>query len=807
MTSPNSDHLMERWFSLRGKKPLPFQIEAWNSFFDGNSGLICVPTGAGKTYAAYLPALARMHSNQNMSSKAIKILYITPLRALAKNIEQALTAPIEDLKLPYIVERKTGDTPAAKRAKLKKNPPDVLLTTPESLAIMLADSDSSTAFQFLQTIIVDEWHELLSSKRGVLLELCLSRLKKCSSQVQIWGLTATLGNIAEAARACVGLDRKPKIITAKMEREVIIKSILPHTLEKLPWAGYMGIKMLPLVLEQLSPEHPALIFTNTRSQAEKWYQAILHERPEWKNIIALHHSAIAKKVREKIEEEIFNGMLRFVVCTSSLDLGIDLPKVDKVIQIGSPKSISRLIQRAGRSSHLPLTPCHIAIVPTHALEVVEFKAYRSALEEHFLEDRKPLHQCYDVLLQHMMTCAMGGGFTKEQLFNEITTTECYKSLSIQQFEDCLDFLMTGGSALKAYPEYSKLHLFGQIYKAIDPAVIRRHKMNIGTISSDAYIQVQLLKGKALGYIEESFLTQLKEGASFLFAGKHLKLVQYREMTAYVRISHDRNPQTVSWRGSRLPFSASLGSVLRQTIGSKKEGPDLNIYLQLMQLQQKISHVPLENELLLEIYKSREGWHLFVYPFEGKTIHEGLATLIAHRLSKSMKATFTISCNDYGFELLSNKPLSTEHLTKELFSTQNVKGEIMDLINMHEAAKGCFRDIARIAGLIFQGYPKKHKSLRQVQISTSLIYEVFEKYDPDHLLLKQARHEVLKSKFEEERIHSVLERIFNSKLMIKTLLKLSPFSLPIYAERMSDRLSNETLAERIASIQNSWKKSV
>jgi ATP-dependent Lhr-like helicase len=298
---------------------------------------------------------------------------------------------------------------------------------------------------------------------------------------------------------------------------------------------------------------------------------------------------------------------------------------------------------------------------------------------------------------------------------------------------------------------------------------------------------------------------LKPGDTFLFAGKHLKLVQYRDMTAYVRLSSDKNPQTTSWRGSRLPFSAPLGKVLRQTICSTEESPENAIINKIMELQKKISYAPNEDELLIEILKTREGWHLFFYPFEGKTIHEGLAMLIAHRLAKTMKATFTLSCNDYGFEILSNKPFEINLLTKDLFSTQHDREEIKALINMQESGKGCFRDIARIAGLIFQGYPGKQKSHRQVQISTSLIYEVFEKYDKDNLLLKQAKSEVLEKQFEQERLHIVLERISGSNLIIKQILKYSPFCLPLYIESISDRLSTETLAERLANIQASWDK--
>lgn len=805
MKKSAAERLIIGWFELGGRKLLPFQKVAWKSFFENESGLISVPTGAGKTYAAYLPALAKLHADPAKCVKGTRILYVTPLRALAKNLEEALRAPVEDLKLPFRVEKRTGDTAATTKAKQKKNPPEILLTTPESLALMLTEIDAVEKFMPLQTIIVDEWHELLSSKRGVLLELCLSRIKKFAPTAQIWGLTATIGNIQEAAQACVGIDRAPKIITAVMDREVILSSILPDSVHKLPWAGYTGIRLLPDVLKQLSPSHPTLIFTNTRLQAEKWHQAILEAKPEWKDILALHHSAIDKKSREKIEEGMRTGILSFVVCTSSLDLGIDLPKVERVIQIGSPKSISRLIQRAGRSSHKPLTPCHIAIVPTHALEVIEIKAYRRALQEHLLEERKPLQKCYDVLLQHMVTCAIGGGFVKEELFKEIKTTAGFKELTSTEFEICLEFLISGGNALGAYPEYRKLHLIDQKYTVIDPLLIRRHKMNIGTITSDAYATVKFAKGKSIGCVEESFLTKLKVGDSFLFGGKRLKLIQYRDMTAYVRLSTDKNPKLTTWGGSRMPFSAPLGRVLREAVNSDKEDAESTLFNAIIELQRENSYVPKENELLIETLKTQEGRHLFVYPFEGKTIHEGLAMLIAHRLSKKIKATFTLSSNDYGFEIMINKPLKPELLTGELFSPQQDREEMQAMINMQEAGKRCFRDICRIAGLIFQGYPGKHKSHRQVQIGSSLIYDVFEKYDPGNLLLEQAKREVFESRFEQERLHTVLERLYNSQLIIKSLVKCSPFCTPLYIEGISDRLSTESLAERLANIQSSWNE--
>ncbi len=797
-----SPDLITQWLTLKNWKLLPFQQEAWDQDAQGKSGLISVPTGAGKTYAAYLPALLRLH---RQAGKGIHILYITPLRALAKDLEYALKKPLEELGLPYRVEKRTGDTTATAKSKQKKSPPEILLTTPESLSLLLTDPEAASKFSRLQTIIIDEWHELLSSKRGVLLELCLSKLKSIQPKVQIWGLTATIGNLQEAAQICVGCDRLPVIVTAKMPREVILDAILPESFNQLPWSGYLGLRLLPEVLKQLDPLHPTLIFTNTRAQAEKWFQAILEKKPDWAHLMALHHSSIDKKSRELIEEGLKVGRLSFVICTSSLDLGIDLPHVEKVIQIGSPKSIARLIQRAGRSSHQPLTPCHIAIVPTHALELLELKSYRLALSEGLIEERQPFKNCYDVLIQYLTTCAIGGGFEAASLFAEIKTTVSYAELSRAEFDRCLQFLVSGGEALQAYPEYKKLILKDQLYCVEDPLVIRRHKMNSGTISSDPTVTVKLMKGKTLGLVEESFLTQLKTGDTFLFAGRRLKLVQYRDLTAYVRLTEGTNTQTPSWKGNRLPFSAPLGHVLRRALTTKDiKGTEEALLKELLHLQHMTSHLPQENELLIEVLKSREGWHLFIYPFEGKTIHEGLALLVAHRLSKMRRATLTLSCNDYGFEILSNQPFDLTFIKAALFSADQAQQEMQGLTNLQEASKGCFRDIARIAGLCFPGFPGKHKSHRQVHISTSLLFEVFQKYDPTNLLLEQAKREVWEKQVGNKRFESVLARLYSAKLVIRSLEKMSPLALPLFIERVSERLSTESLLERIQNIQASWQ---
>lgn len=792
-------NIILEWLSKTKKwSLLPFQQEAWEKIHEGKSGLISVPTGAGKTYAAYLPALSMLH---DQPLKGVRILYITPLKALAKDLEQALKEPIVDLKLPYKVERRTGDTSYSQKARQQKSLPEILLTTPESLSLLLTQKDIEKQFANLKMIIVDEWHELLSTKRGVLLELGLARLKKWSPQAQIWALTATINNLQEAAQVAVGVDRTPTLVTAQMDREIIIDCILPESIQNLPWAGYLGIRMLPYVIANLDLNSPTLIFTNTRSQAERWFQGILEAKPEWKTFIALHHSSIDKKTRANIEENIKSGELRFVVCTSALDLGIDLPPVQKVIQIGSPKSVARLIQRAGRSSHRPLTPCHISLVPTHALQLLEMEAYKIAIDTHIIENRFPLKKCYDVLLQHIVTCAIGENIQPDAFYEEIKMTACFAELSLKEYQECLDFLITGGT-LQAYPEYQKVVIQNGFLTVHNPQIIRRHKMNIGTIVSDSYALIKLMKGRSLGTVEESFLTNLKPGDNFLFGGKKLKLAQYRDLTAYVRLTNDKNVQVAVWGGTSLPFSAPLGNVLRKALERHHE---IDLLKDMIAIQETKSHVPQGNELLMEVVKSREGWHLFVFPFEGKVIHEGLALLLANRLSKNAPRTFTISCNDYGLELLSKEPYDKERLVSDLFDPTHCHSELETLINLHEASKKSFREIARIAGLVFQGFPGKQKSNRQLQMSTGLLFDVLDKYDPDNLLLKQAKKETLAQYFAQNRLDELLKRLQSSKLVLAYPRYFTPFSLPLFIERVSQRLSNETLAKRIETIQKSWTK--
>lgn len=799
---------IRNWFAEQGLQPFPFQEEAWQQFRAGNSGLIHVPTGAGKTYAAYLGPLSELLENPG---EGLRILIITPLRALSRDMEKALLAPIEAMRLPFRVESRTGDTSSALRARQKKLLPQILITTPESLNLLISYEDAKEKFADLQAVIVDEWHELMTSKRGIQVELALARLRRFSPKLRTWALSATMANMQEAAQCVVGMTQKPVIVTAKLHRPIVIESLIPKQMDVFPWAGHLGAIMLEQLLEVLDIDISTLIFTNVRSHAERWYQDILEARPEWAGLIALHHGSLAKREREFVEEGLKEGFIKLVICTSSLDLGVDFAPVERVFQIGSPKGVARIIQRAGRASHRPGAACAITCVPTQALELAEVAAVRKAIRENRVEPRLSLQKPYDVLVQHLVTCALGGGFSSRAFYEEIRTTFAYQHLTWEEFEWILALVRNGGQTLGAYPEYRKIELSEGRYMLPDKRLAQLHRFNIGTISSDTSMNVAFLKGKSLGQVEESFISKLKKGDVFTFAGRTVEFVMVREMTAYVRLATKKTNVIPRWSGGRLPLSPSLAEYFRETLESNINRPEKTAEIQalkpILKLQKTVSKIPRMDELLIEELRTRQGFHLFLYPFEGRLVHEGLAALFAYRMSKQHKLTFQMTVNDYGIEFLSQEAFPFQaQIHADLFSPGSVGEDLLHSLNMSELARRQFRDIARISGLIYQNYPGIYKNSRQLNTSSSVLYDVFEKFEPDNLLLLQARREVLENQFEQGRLVETLKRLQASAPLWVTLKKPSPLAFPLMAERIGSqqlRASNESAAERILKMQQQW----
>ncbi|MDT3403527.1 ligase-associated DNA damage response DEXH box helicase [Mucilaginibacter terrae] len=959
------------WFKQKGWRQFPFQQEMQDAYLGGYSGLLNAPTGSGKTFALFLPFLVGYINQypdtyQTRNNNGLLMLWITPLRALTNDIRKAMQEVCDEIGLPWRIGTRTGDTSAAEKQALRKKLPEVLLTTPESLHLMLAQKNYPDMFKHLQVVVIDEWHELLGTKRGVQVELGLSRLKNltptlskgegdknpsiggnkyphyhttdalswhanignakqmraqpteaesvlwqflrnnglgCKFRRQhlignyipdfvclekklvvevdgdyhntdeqrvldeqrtaylnekgykvvrfnndqvlhdidnvvlsikktldagsdkkksplplgegwggvIWGISATIGNLEQAAEVLLGNAFPPeriKMIRANIEKKLDIRSVIPQDVENYSWTGHIGLKLLPEVMEIVEKSKTTLIFTNTRAQSEIWYHAILNNYPDYAGIMAMHHGSLDNDLRNWVEQALHQGILKVVVCTSSLDLGVDFRPVDTVVQVGSPKGVARFMQRAGRSGHHPGAVSKAYYIPTHSLELLEGAALKQAISETRFESRDPILLAIDVLIQYMVTLAVSDGFRADELYEEVKSTYAFADLRRNEFGELLDFITTGGATLSQYDEFLKVEVEDGLFKVNSRRVAMRHRFSIGTITSYATLRVKMLHGGSLGSIEEGFVARLKPGDTFWFAGRSLEFVQLKEMTAIVRKSNKTKGLIPSWAGGRMPLSSQLSAVLRDKLDEVaqhlEKDEEVVALRSLFNLQEQLSHLPRKNDLLIESFESRDGHHLFVYPFEGRLVHEGMASLIAYRMGKIRKATYSIAMNDYGFELLTDEPIPLmEALEEDLFSIHNLIDDIQHSLNANEMARRRFRDIAQIGGLIFNGYPGQPIKNRHLQASTGLLFDVFTEYEPDNLLIRQAYNEALAFQLEEFRLREALQRIQKQEIVIKVLERPTPFAFPIMVDRLREKITMETLEERVAKMARSY----
>ena len=891
------------------------------------------------------------------------MLWITPLRALTNDIRKAMQEVCDDLGMPWRIMTRTGDTSAAEKAALKRKLPEVLLTTPESLHLMLAQKEYDKVFKGLQVMVCDEWHELLGTKRGVQVELGLSRLKHLSPALsegegaanhdeivkdgfpryhttdamnwkanidnaksmrhkpteaenvlwqflrakktgckfrrqhlvldyipdficlekkliveidggyhneqkqleldlqreqylkeagyqiirfnndevlgnpegvvdkikskleqnsslplgegrggvglRIWGISATIGNLEQAAEVLLGNDFPPeqiKMVRANIDKRLVIESVIPENIENYSWAGHIGVKLLPQVMEIVAKSKTTLIFTNTRSQSEIWYHAIIDNYPEYAGIMAMHHGSLDNELRNWVEQALHAEALKVVVCTSSLDLGVDFRPVDTVVQVGSPKGVARFMQRAGRSGHHPGAISKAYFVPTHSLELLEGAALKSAIKQGVFESRDPMLLTFDVLIQYMVTLAVSDGFRADELYNEIKSTFAFADLRRDEFNQLLEFITNGGKTLAQYDEFLKVEVENGLFKVNSRKVAMRHRLSIGTITSELSIRVKWLSGGSLGTLEEGFISKLKPGDTFWFAGRSLEFVKVKEMTAFVKKSTKTKGLIPSWAGGRMPLSSQLSAVFREKLDEVANGIETDIEVKalkpLFELQAKLSHLPQSHEFLIESFKSREGHHLLFYPFEGRLVHEGMASLLAYRISKIRPASFSIAMNDYGFELLTDEDIPIEEALEDadFFSINNLIDDIQNSLNSNEMARRRFRDIAHIGGLVFTGYPGQQVKNKHLQASTSLLFEVFNEYEPDNLLVRQSYNEALAFQLEEFRLRAALQRIQTQSIVLKVIERPTPFAFPILVDSLGrERLTTETMEERIAKM--------
>ena len=797
------DPALRAWLDARGWQLFDFQRETIAAYLAGESGLLHSATGSGKTLAAGLGPLLEARLADARDEPSAILLWVTPLRALASDISANLQAVVDGLGLPWTVGLRTGDTGSAARARQRRRLPAVLVTTPESLSLLLSYPDTVRQLRRARAVVVDEWHELLGNKRGVLLELTLARLRALAPALRVWGLSATLGNSEEAMRVLLGPQRSGRLIASGAERPVVIDTLIPTTLDRFPWGGHIGLKQLDAVADAIAGARSTLVFCNTRFQAEAWYDALLRHRIEWVDRIALHHGSLDRNLRSRVEEMLRDGRLTCVVATSSLDLGVDFTPVDQVIQIGGAKGVARLLQRAGRSGHGPGRASRLRCAPSHALEMLEYAAARRAVAAGRIEARRPLRNCLDVLSQHLVTRVLGEPATPATLLAEVRDSHAFAELEAGPWQWTLEFLLRGGPALKAYPEYRRLVQNDDGTLQVGSVGIgRRHRMGIGTITSDAAMQVQWLGGGRIGTVEEAFISRLQPGDRFMFGGRVLELVRVRDMTAFVRRAPNVKRAIPRWVGGRLPLSSELADGVLELCeafaAGRIEEPELAALAPLLTVQTDWSALPARDLLLAESIETRDGHHLFVYPFAGRLVHEGLASLIAWRIGQRQPATFTTAINDYGFELLTADALTIdEALLREVLSPEQLAADVLACINAGEMARRRFREIARIAGLVFQGFPGAGKSTRQVQASSGLVYDVLERHDPTNQLLDQARREVLEQELDASRLTDVLGRSRSQRIVLTKPERLTPLAFPLWVDRIQTRLSTERWQDRVA----------
>ena len=795
-----STERLQPFFAEKGWQPFDFQEETWNAYLTGKSGLLHAPTGLGKTLAVYLGPLAE----KLPPTSGCQVLWLTPLRALAADTLRALREPLAVLAPGCEAEARTGDTPAALRARLRKKLPHTLVTTPESLSLMLTHADFSEKLSGLRCVIVDEWHELLGTKRGVQTELCLARLRSWFPAVRVWGLSATLGNLTEARHALLGSSFQDSVeVTADLHKTIVIETLIPREIERFPWAGHIGTRLANQVADEIEKANATLLFTNTRSQTEIWFQELLTLRPRWKDQIAMHHGSLDRAERDHAENGLRDGSLKCVVATSSLDLGVDFSPVDQVIQIGSPKGIARLLQRAGRSGHQPGSVSRIVCVPTHAFELVEFAAARDAALVRRIESRIPLEKPLDLLVQHLITCAIGSPFDPAAMRREVQSAHAFSSLTDLEWEWALGFISNGGSALAAYPHYQKARLENGCYTVDDKHLITRHRLSIGTISSDPAVSVRFANGHKLGTVEESFISKLKAGSLFVFAGRQLALIRFRDRIATVKpASRKGNGHVAIWGGNKMPLSSELShAVALRLQGHGAASAEMLALEPILAIQRKWSRLPDDECLLVEHAHSREGEHLFLYPFAGHLVHEGLAALLAFRISRELGESIHTTQNDYGFSLTSKRGLilSEDHL-RDYLSAEDLLDDLVACMNTAELARRQFREIARVSGLVLQTPPgQKDRSQRELQVSASLLYEVLDRYDPSNLLLSQSRREIMEKQLELTRLTAVIQRIESMKMHLVETENLTPMAFPLWADRLSATLPAGDAATRLEAM--------
>jgi ATP-dependent helicase Lhr and Lhr-like helicase len=804
-----------RWFSSRGWTPRAHQLELLSRARDGRSVLLIAPTGGGKTLAGFLPTLVELAERGAKSrrmvstgkelrrSEGLHTLYISPLKALAVDIARNLETPVREMGLPIRIETRTGDTPTSKRQRQRRDPPDILLTTPEQLALLLASADAPYLFGSLRRVVLDELHALVTSKRGDLLSLGLARLWRLAPGLAMTGLSATVAEPEDLSRFLVpqpegGISRADLVI-ADGGAEPNVTMLPPG--EDLPWAGHSARHAFPQIYELIKQHKMTLVFVNTRSQAEMIFHALWHINED--NLaIALHHGSLDVAQRRKVEDAMTAGRLRAVVCTSSLDLGVDWGDIDLVINVGAPKGASRLLQRIGRANHRLDEPSRGILIPANRFEVLECNAAIGAVADH-AQDTPPLRiGALDVLAQHVLGSACGEPFLADELYREVKTAAPYGALLRSDFDAVVDFVATGGYALKAYERFAKIRQTKDgRWRVANPMVAQRYRMNVGTIVEADMLKVRLVRsragggghtgpiargGRVLGEVEEYFIEMLVPGDTFVFAGEILKYEALVENEVYVSRSASEDPKVPAYEGGKFPLSTYLADRVRRLLAEPKNWPHLpESVREWLRIQQWRSLVPGERDLLVETFPRADKFYLLCYPFEGRLAHQTLGMLLTRRLERARLKPLGFVANEYALAVwgLGDVALRIDRgeLSLAALFDEDMLGDDLEAWLAESALmKRTFRTCAIIAGLIERRFPGQEKSRRQVTISTDLVYDVLRKHQGDHVLLRAARADAATGLLDIKRLGEMLSRI-RGRIIHKALDRVSPLAVPVMLE--------------------------
>jgi len=818
-----------QWFAARGWSPREHQLALLAKARDDRSALLIAPTGAGKTLAGFLPTLVELTSPSSAGaistgkglqrSRGLHTLYISPLKALAVDIARNLEAPIAEMNLPVKVETRTGDTPVSRRQRQRRYPPDILLTTPEQLALLLSSDDAPFLFSQLRRIVLDELHALVTSKRGDLLSLGLARLWRLAPQLRAIGLSATVAEPESLARFLVpqrdGASEAADIVVAGGAAAPVVEML--DTKERLPWAGHSARHALNEVYDLIKRNNTTLVFVNTRSQAEMLFQELWRMNDDGL-AIALHHGSLDVAQRRKVEDAMAAGKLRGVVCTSSLDLGVDWGDVDLVINIGAPKGASRLMQRIGRANHRIDEASRAVLVPANRFEVLECAVAIDAIAEN-AQDTPPLRiGALDVLAQHVLGCACGEPFLSDQLYGEVLTAAPYSSLTRVDFDDVVDFVATGGYALKSYERFARIKRdkTGR-WRVTNPRVRQSYRLNVGTIVEESMLKVRLVRsrgggsgstgvlgrgGRMLGEIEEYFIEGLVVGDTFVFGGEVVRYEQLSEDQVYVSRANDADAKVPSYMGGKFPLSTYLAERVRKLLDDKRAWNALPEQVRdWLSLQRDISKVPGVRELLVETFPRADKHYLVCYPFEGRLAHQTLGMLLTRRMERARVRPLGFVANEYALAVWGLGDMSfmirQGRLDLNALFDPDMLGDDLEAWLAESALmKRTFRTCAVISGLIARRFTGEEKSRRQVLFSTDLIYDVLRKHQPDHVLLRGARADAATGLLDLRRLGDMLLRI-KGRIVHKELDKVSPLAVPVMLEIGRESVYGEASDELLA----------